>query len=390
MQRIPYWRLSAYYFSYFAFIGVFSPYFTLYLQSLSFSAWDIGLLMSQMQLMRLVGPYFWGMLADRLGQRLRIVRLTGLAALLAFSVFFLIRRFDGFLVAMAVFAFFWAASLPLVEALTFDHLHDNPERYSRVRLWGSVGFIIAVMGTGALLDRLPLFAVLWVGLAALSGIVLCSLLVPEAATHSAAAEPSPVGEILRQPRVRALLAASFAMAAAHGALNIFYSIFLAGHGYSKSMVGALFSLGVLAEIAVFFFMSRAMRRFTLRSILLASFIVAVVRFAMIDWGVASLPVMVLTQLMHGITFGAFHSAAISAINCWFPGPTRSRGQALYSSLSFGAGGLIGGVISGWTWDHLGGELTFALASLYSLLGMLLVVAWIKEEEVGQTLASRVA
>jgi PPP family 3-phenylpropionic acid transporter len=385
MQRFPYWRLSAYYFSYFAFLGVFSPYFTLYLQSLSFSAWDIGLLMSQMPLMRLFGPYLWGMLADRLGQRLQIVRITGLAALIVFSAFFLIARFDGLLLAMVAFAFFWAASLPLVEALTFDHLRENSARYSRIRLWGSVGFIVAVLATGALLDHLPLFAVLWISLAALVSIVLSSMRLSETSHHhSASDEPLPVGAIMRQPRVRALLAACFAMSTAHGALNIFYSIFLAGHGYSKSLVGALFSLGVVAEIAVFYFMSRVMRRFSLRTILLACFSCAVVRFLMIGWGADSLAVLLVAQLMHGLTFGAFHSAAITAINQWFPGRTRSRGQALYSSLSFGAGGLVGGMVSGWAWDHLGGELTFVLASFFSLLGLLLVAVWIKSDDAGET------
>jgi len=153
------------------------------------------------------------------------------------------------------------------------------------------------------------------------------------------------------------------------------------------MIGALFSLGVLAEIGVFLLMSRAMRRFSLRTILLTSFSVAVVRFVVIGWGVDSLALMVATQLMHGLTFGAFHAAAISAVNRWFPGPTRSRGQALYSSLSFGAGGLAGGLISGWTWDHLGSELTFALSSLYSLAGLLLVATWIGN--VGEIGGSRV-
>jgi MFS family permease len=79
MHTLPYWRLSGYYFFYFAFIGAFSPYFGLYLQSLSFSAWDIGLLMSQMQLMRLCAPYLWGALADHLAQRMAVVRLAALA-----------------------------------------------------------------------------------------------------------------------------------------------------------------------------------------------------------------------------------------------------------------------------------------------------------------------
>ena len=387
MQRFPYWRLSAYYFAYFAFIGVYSPYFGLYLQSLSFSAWDIGVLMSLVQLARVGGPYFWGLLADRCGQRLLIVRLSSVVALIAFAAFFFINRFAIVMLAMAVFSIFWAASLPLVEALTFDHLRDHPARYSRIRLWGSIGFIVVVQGCGALLDRQPMVAVLWVGGAALCALVLCSLRLPEAAPHAPAAAGAALGQVLRQPRVRALLGASLAMAVAHGTFNVFYSIFLAAHGYSKALVGALFSLGVLSEIAVFFYMSRALRRFSLRFILLACFAVAVVRFVLVGWGVDSLMLMVATQLMHGLTFGAFHSAAISAVNGWFGGATRSRGQALYSSLSFGAGGLLGGLVSGWAWDHLGGAQTFALSSLYALVGLLLVAIWI--DDVGEIGASRV-
>ena len=390
MHRSPYWRLSAYYFFYFAFLGAFSPYFGLYLQSLSFSAWDISLLMSQMMLMRLFGPYLWGALADRFGQRLPIIRLTSLLALIAFSVFFFIASFEAFLLAMAVLSFFWVAALPLVESLTFDHLRENPARYSRIRLWGSIGFIAAVLGTGALLDHLPLPKLLWVSAVALAGILLCSLLVPESPVHHAAlGEPQPVGEILRQPRVRALLAACIAMSAAHGALNIFYSIFLTDHGYSKLLVGGLWSLGVVAEIAVFFFMSQVMRRFSLRTILLSSFLAAVVRFVMIGWGVEFPLVLALAQLLHGLTFGAFHAAAIAAINRWFPGRTRSRGQALYSSLTFGAGGLIGGLISGWTWGHLGAEMTFALSSVYALIGLILVAGWIRENDLGEPKALHV-
>ena len=100
---LPYWRLSSYYFFYFAFIGAFSPYFGLYLQSLAFSAWDIGLLMSQMQLMRLFGPYVWGALADRAERRVPIVRLAGAASLVGFAGFPAVgRALDAFLARPAV------------------------------------------------------------------------------------------------------------------------------------------------------------------------------------------------------------------------------------------------------------------------------------------------
>ena len=378
MHKLLYWRLAAYYFFYFSYLGGFSPYFGLYLQSLSFSAWDIGLLMSQMQVMRILGPYFWGALADRLGQRLTIIRTTSVLTLLIFPAFFFTTRFASLFVVLAVLSFFWVAALPLVEALAFDHLRDQPSGYGRIRIWGSLGFIAAVLLIGALLDHFGLDSLLWAILLLLAGTVLHAFLLPEAAPMKRQEEAlRPIGEILRQPHVCALLAACFFMTAAHGALNIFYSIFLAGHGYSKFAVGGLWSLGVLAEILVFFFMTSLLSRFSVRRILLGSFLTAAVRFTLIGLGVDHLPVLLLAQLMHGLSFGAFHAAAIATINRCFPGKTRSRGQALYSSASFGAGGLVGALQSGWIWDRLGGEASFVMSSLHALIGLLLVARWVR-------------
>ncbi|MBN8455636.1 MFS transporter [Accumulibacter sp.] len=392
MHALPYWRLSGYYFFYFAFIGAFSPYFGLYLQSLGFSAWDIGLLMSQMQLMRLFAPYLWGALADRLGRRLAVVRLAGILSLLGCAPFFMVRSFEAMLVAMALLAFFWSAALPLVEAVTFDHLREDHTRYSRIRLWGSIGFIIAVMGTGALLDHVPLANLLWVIVGTLAGILACGMTVPDAPAHPAAGEQPLLRRILQQTRVRALFAACFAMSAAHGALYVFYSIHLSDHHYSKVLVGSLWSLGVLAEIVVFFFMVVLLRRFGLRRVLLLSFAAAVLRFLMIGQLVDWPWLMVVAQLLHGLTFGAYHAAAIAAVNRWFPGHCQTRGQALYSTVSFGAGGLLGSLLSGWTWDAWGAAATFALSSLLALVGLLIVAIWVRaaDAEVSEATPVRVA
>ena len=376
MHALPYWRLSGYYFLYFAFIGAFSPYFGLYLQSLNFSAWDIGLLMSQMQLMRLFGPNLWGWLADHFGQRMAIIRLAALIGLAGFTAFFWLDKLPGMLMAMAVLAFFWSAALPLVETLTFDHLRKESGRYSRIRLWGSIGFIVAVMLTGAVLDIAPPVSVLWVCSVILLGILVFSVVLPEAAVVQHALDTPAIGEILRQPRVRALMAACFAMSAAHGAFYVFYSIHLAGHGYSKTEIGSLWSLGVLAEIAVFMLMARLSPRFSLRTILLVSFGAAVCRFVLMGWGVESVTIMLLVQLMHGLTFGAYHASAIAAVNEWFPGRTQARGQALYSSLSFGAGGLLGALISGYTWELWGAGWTFTLSAAFAVIGFGLVWGWV--------------
>jgi PPP family 3-phenylpropionic acid transporter len=376
MHALPYWRLSGYYFFYFAFIGAFSPYFGLYLQSLNFSAWDIGLLMSQMQLMRLFGPNLWGWLADHFGRRLAIIRLAAAIGLAGFTAFFWLDKLPGMLLAMAILAFFWSAALPLVETLTFDHLREERGRYSRIRLWGSIGFIVAVMATGALLDSTSPVGVLWVCWAILTGILLYAMTLPEAPPVPHARDAQAIGEILRQPKVIALMAACFAMSAAHGAFYVFYSIHLDANGYTKTEVGLLWSLGVVAEIVVFMFMARLSRMYSLRAILLACFAAAVVRFLLMGWGVESAATMIFVQLLHGLTFGAYHAASIAAVNHWFPGRAQGRGQALYSSLSFGAGGLLGALVSGRTWEVLGAGWTFTLSSLFALAGFVLVWLWV--------------
>ncbi|BBN87127.1 MFS transporter [Azospira sp. I09] len=376
---LPYWRLSGYYFFHFAFVGVFQPYFGLYLQSLGLSSWEIGLILSQMALMRLCSPAVWGWLADHLHVRIPLVRLAAGVSVVVFNLFFFAQTLVPLLGAMALLAFFWSAALPLMETVVFDHLHAEPARYSRVRIWGSIGYIVTVLATGALLDYLPPASVLWMSFVLMGGILAFALLVPESPTPPQHVATPPVSTILAQPRVRALLGACFLMSAAHGALYLFYSIYLADHGYSKTLVGSLWFLGVIAEIGVFFFMARLLRRFSLRQVLLASFAAAVLRFLLIGWGVDSLSVLLGAQLLHGLTFGAYHAAAIAAINRWFPGRCQARGQALYSSLSFGAGGLLGGLVSGWTWDGLGNAATFGIGALFAVCGLVLVAGWVRDE-----------
>jgi len=369
---VPYWRLSAYYFFYFAFIGAFSPYFTLYLKSLHFTAWDIGVLMSLMQVMRLLAPNLWGWLADRLGAKTPIVRGAAVLSLLGFFCFFFAQAFAEFFVGMALLAFFWSAALPLVEALTFTHLGTKASRYGTIRLWGSIGFIVAVLGLGWLLERRPLVATLWVCLGLLGGILACALALPEKSAERHETDRLPIGDILRRREVRALFVACFFMAAAHGALYVFYSIYLVERGYGTTMVGFLWTLGVVAEILVFLYLPRLFRRFSLRGILLFSFACAVLRFLMIGWGAAWLAVLLAAQLLHSATFGAYHAAAVAAVSNWFAGRHQARGQALYGSLSFGAGGMVGGLLSGWAWDAVGPSLTFTLSAAFALAGLVLL------------------
>lgn len=371
MQSLPYWRLSAWYFFYFAFIGVFAPYFTLYLQSLRLTAWDIGVLMSLMQIMRMLAPNLWGALADRIGRRTVVVRIAAVLSAAGSLIFLTATGFWGLFLGMAILAFFWSASLPLVEALTLGHLDSRPDRYGRIRVWGSVGFIVAVLGTGAWLDAAPIAGLPFILLAMLTGVAACAWMMPEAPLlpHAASA---PMHTTLRRTEVLALLAACFFMSAAHGPFYVFYSIHLVDHGYGKAAVGAFWSLGVAAEIAVFMLMPRLERAWPLSTILAASFMLAVIRFLLIGWYADSPSLLVLAQLMHGATFGAYHAAAVAALNRWFPARQQAHAQALYGSISFGAGGMLGNLVSGQAWESLGPALTYSLGSAFAAVGLLLI------------------
>lgn len=361
-------RLAAWYFFYFAFIGAFAPYFTLYLQSLSFSAADIGMLMAAGPVMRLLAPAFWGWLSDRSGRRVPIIVFSAALSSAAFLVFFVAGAFWTVLAGIALTFFFWTAAHPLVEALTLDHLRGRTEEYGRIRLWGSVGFVVTVLGVGALLDVASLDRLLWACLALLLGVLACALSLSETGKPPVD-KPAPSLRLgLKRRQVVALLAACFFMSAAHGPLYVFFSIHLVDHGYGKTVVGALWSLGVIAEIGVFVFMPRLMRRYSLRAILLASFALAVLRFLLIGWQVDSLLLLLAAQLMHGATFGAYHAAAVAALNHWFPAQQQGRVQALYGSISFGAGGIVGNLISGEAWGLLGAGWTYTLGSGFAVVG----------------------
>ncbi len=117
-----------------------------------------------------------------------------------------------------------------------------------------------------------------------------------------------------------------------------------------------------------------MRAFSLNQILLFSFGCAFVRLLMIAWGVGSPAVLIVAQLLHAITFGAFHSAGVALMHQIFRGRNQARGQAIYTSLGYGLGGTLGTLMAGYSWEALGAERTFTFAAVAALLA-LIVVAW---------------
>jgi PPP family 3-phenylpropionic acid transporter len=364
--------LSGYYFAYFAYVGAYSPYITLYLKDLGLAATQIGVLYAIPQVMRIFGPNAWGALADRSGAPVAILRLATVMALACFCLLYFGSTFSWVFAVLVGVHFFTSAQMPVVEALTLNEVREAPGRYGRIRVWGSVGFIAAVLGLGALLDLANPRAVLHVVSGLLFITIIAAWLVPHGTGGQSAAARGPVGPILRRAEVRAFLCAGALNAFAHAALYTFYSIYLADHGYSKTTIGIMWALGVVIEIGVFQAMPQIMRRFDPAALFFSTFVVCAVRFLIIGWCVDYWWLLVLAQLMHASTFAIYHASAVSLVGRYFGAENQARGQALYISLSFGAGGFAGGIVSGAMWERAGPAWTYTLSAVAGALGVVLL------------------
>ena len=375
-MTIPYWRLSGFYFFYFATLGGFLPYWSLYLKDAGFNPIEIGELSALLVGTKIIAPNLWGWIADHTGKSLRIIRIAAFFAAVLFAGFLWAHDYVRFAWITIGFSFFWNAVLPQFEAVTLFHLKNEAHRYSRIRLWGSVGFVVSVLGIGRLLDSQPIALLPPIIVALLIANWWVALITPEAKTVQH--EPAPLGmlQIIKKPEVLAFLAVNILLQVAHSPYYVFYSIYLKHYHYSATVTGLLWALGVLAEIVLFTYMSRLLKRYALRTVLLLSLALATGRWLMIGGCPDYLGVLIVAQLLHAATFGGAHVAAIHLVHRYFGDRHQGKGQALYSSLSFGLGGMLGSLYSGYYWESLGPRFVYTMAALCCSIAFVIAYLWV--------------
>ena len=367
-----YWRLSRFYFFYYFFVGLFVPYWGLYLQSKSFTAFQIGILLSLFQISRIFAPNFWGWLADHTNKRARWIRLASFIGCLGYvGIFWADSFFLIFLVMMSM-SLFTSSTIPLAESLTLSHLASTNVSYSNIRLWGSVGFIIASFFLGILIDRYSVKILVWALLFTQLIILFLSFSIPDKKFELIGNTKRSIFKILKKPEVISLLIGCALMVSSHGLLYNFYSIFLKEQGYSSSLIGILWSTGVIFEIFIFILMPKILNKFHLKEVLLISLFLAVIRFFLIGNYVDTLWVLILAQILHAATFGSFHVASVELVSVHFNREHHSRGQSIYNSITYGLGGTIGGLGGGFMIDQYGAASTFMFSSILPLIGFIVI------------------
>lgn len=367
-------NFALFFFAYYGYVGVFSPYASLYFADKNISATQIGILMSMMQVMRIFGPNVWGWVADHTRRRVLVLRLTSLAAACVFTGMFWGESFAYFFALLILLNLFTSAQGPLSEAQMLSAMRGDLTHYGRLRLWGSVGFIFAVMVSGQLLDTFGIALMPTIALLLLLLVVVAAVGMHEEVQQVHPHAVPSVRALLKQREVMAFFASTFLMVAAHAALYVYYSLYLAQIGYSKTVIGLMWSLGVIAEILFFYWQAPIFRRYGVRFLMLMSLGIAVIRFALIGLGAESLALLLFAQVLHAATFGVHHSASVATLQRWFAGPLQARGQALYISVSYGLGGSLGGLLFSASWDKFGATSVYILASGMCVLGW--VAAWL--------------
>lgn len=358
-----------FFFCYYSFVGVFPPYVSLFFAYRGIGAVEIGVLMSIMQGMRIIGPNLWGWAADVTQKRSRVLQVTAIFAFLTFFGLFFGATFFQFALIMVAINLFTSAQGPLSDAIMLSEMRGNLTRYGQLRLWGSVGYIVMTSAVGFFLDRCGIEWMPWIGAMILAFVFMVSMRIHDTSAISVSREKTSIWPVLRRREVMAFMVSACFMLAAHSGLYAFYSLYLARLGYSSVTIGLMWAFGATAEIIFFIYQSPIFHRFGIKPVMLLSLFLAVVRFLLIGVGAESLVILLIAQLLHAATFGAHHSASIITMQRWFAGPLQARGQAAFISASYGIGGTLGGLFLSLIWGTLGPEAVYLFASGFAMLAL---------------------
>lgn len=367
--------LSVTYLLYFGQLGVLVPFLGVFLDGRGLSSQEIGELTALITLARILGPNLWASMADKSGKGLRILQLGSFLTVSSFSIIFFVDSFWGMTISFGLMMMFWTAILPQMEVMTLNCVKSNATKYSRIRLWGSIGFIVLTMLTGKMIDLFSTEAPIYVSILVLFLIFLSSLLLkePEANPDKQDTHDS-IWNKARSWVFVGFIGSALLLQVSFGAYYGFFALYLRDLGYSGQATGGFIALGVAAEVIIFLLAGRLIAYCGIKWILLISILLTALRWLMLGVFADYFLVIFLSQVLHAFSFGMTHAASISFIHHYFGQKFQARGQALYVSIGFGVGGAIGSYIAGQLWQQGQGAIsTFIFAACIACVSAFLLL-----------------
>jgi PPP family 3-phenylpropionic acid transporter len=361
--------ISSQYFIYFGVLGIFLPYFNLYCYHLGFTGLQIGILSALRSLAMVLFPLIWGSLADRFQIRKPIYILCTFLSTSVWLFYLFYADFWPMLIITAFYGIFYAPIISFLEAVTMDVLGKEKKSYGRIRAWGSISFIVMVLVLGKIIDLYSIDIILILILAGSLVLAAISIRIPAIKAKKQDLLKPGAGSLLER-RVIIYLFCAFLMLVSHGAYYGFFSIHLENLGYGSTFIGIAWALASTAEILVMIKSAKIFDRFSLENVLFFSFMVATARW-MILFFAGSAAVILLSQILHAVTYGTFHMASILYIDRLAPEQSKTLGQAVNNALSYGLGLMVGFFINGYVYEITGSYTLFLMSALIALAGGML-------------------
>lgn len=358
--------IGSQYFLYFGVLGIFLPFFNLYCYHLGFSGLRIGILSAVRSVALIVFPLIWGALADRLDARRPIYILCNFCSAIIWILYLLTIDFWPMLAITIFYGVFYAPIISFLEAFTMDLLGKEKKSYGRIRAWGSISFIAVVLVLGKVID---LYSVEIIVVLILAGSLILSVLSTRIPRFQIVKKNrlQRGAKSLLQRRVLVFLFCAFLMLVSHSAYYGFFSIHLENLGYGNTFIGLAWALASTAEILVMIRSDRIFSRFSIESVLIFSFMAAALRW-LILFSARSAAVILLSQILHAVTYGTFHIGSILYIDRLAPEKAKTLGQAVNNAVSYGLGLMVGFFFNGYLYEITGSFTLFIISCQIALFG----------------------
>ena len=361
--------IGSQYFLYFGVLGIFLPFFNLYCYHLGFSGFRIGILSAVRSVALVLFPLVWGALADRLNARRPIYILCCFCSTLIWMLYLFTVDFWPMLAITIFYGIFFSPIISFLEAFTMDILGKQKKSYGRIRVWGSISFIVVVLVLGKIID---LYSVEMIVVLILAGSLMLAVISTQVPSLQIAKKKQLSGgaKSLLDRHVIVFLFCAFLMLVSHGAYYGFFSIHLENLGFGSTFIGLAWALATVSEILVMLRSDQIFNRFSIKTVLIFSFMVAALRWFILFF-VQSAAAILLAQVLHAVTYGTFHIASILYIDHLAPDKAKTLGQAVNNAISYGLGLMVGFFFNGYLYEISGSFALFMISSLIALSGGLI-------------------
>ncbi len=371
-------RLSLFYAAIFAAMGVMLPFIPVWMASRGLDEVDLGIVFALGLWVRVFSGPAIGRLADRMGTRQRVLAVTTLMSTISFAALLPAYGFWPLLIIVAVGNLFYAPIIALGDALTIQHAQRRGLDYGRIRLWGSLTFIAAATGTGAVLTGRPVDMILWLIVGFMAVTFVCTLWMPDVEPDPARSRSTAsVWSLLRHPVFLLLMATGALVQGSHNLLYLFGTLHWQAVGHSEVVIGLLWATGVLAEVVLFSFGNRVIGWLGPARVLLLAGLAGVVRWT-VTGATDALPALFAVQLLHAATFGCAHLGAVHFIGKAIPQEYAATAQSLYASVAIGGFSGVMALSSGLLYADFGADAFYVMAVLAAAsaaMGFWLVRRW---------------